>query len=119
MLRAIDRAVAVCRDVLRYARIGEAKLQKTAYDLRDLIEDAGEAAPASSGTDTNKQFQNLAPERLIARLDRTQLARAIGNLARNAYDASAETVTAAATTIGGTGVRFFTADNGAGIPGAM
>ncbi len=119
MLRAIDRSVALCQDVLRYAGTGEAKLQKTECDLRDLIEDAGEAALASNSTDTKKQFQNLAPKRLIARVDRTHLARATENLARNAYDAGAETVTAAATTIGGAGVRVSIADNGPGIPGAM
>lgn len=119
MLRAIDRAVALCRDVVRYARTGEAKLQKSECDLRDLIEDAGEAALAGSGADGRRQFQNLAPERLNARVDRTQLARAIENLARNAYEAGAQTVTAAATTTGGAGVRISIADNGPGIPGAM
>ena len=119
MLRAIDRAVALCRDVVHYARRGEAKLKKTECDLRDLIEDAGEAALAANSAGGKRQFQTLAPERLNALVDRAQLASAIENLARNAYEAVAQTVTAAATTTGGAGVRITIADDGPGIPAAM
>jgi signal transduction histidine kinase len=117
MLRAIDRAVALCRDVVRYARTGEAKLQKSSCDLRELIEDAGDAAVSAGGG--QRQFQNFAPENLNARVDRAQLARAIENLTRNAYEAGAQTVTAAAVTSGAKGVRISLSDDGPGIPAAM
>ena len=49
LLRSIDRAVGLCRDVVRYARTGEAKVLRETCDLRMLLEDAGEAAIAALG----------------------------------------------------------------------
>lgn len=126
LLRAIDRAVGLCRDVVRYARTGEAKLQKSQCDLREILEDAGQAALAGNGFGGSEQrrFINLAPENLFAEVDRSQLARVVENLARNAYEAGAGAVTAAATMAPidspyGAAVRISVADDGPGIPAAM
>jgi len=115
LLRAIDRAVSLCRDVVRYARTGEAKLETAPQDLRALLNDAGEAACAAAEPAGRRNFENKAPERLIADVDRQQLSRAIENLIRNAFEAGAETVVAAATTTE-RGVRISVADDGPGIP---
>lgn len=120
LLRAIDRAVALCRDVVRYARTGEAKLQKSECDLREVLQDAGDAAlAANSGGGNGRRFENLAPEQLKARVDRAQLARVVENLARNAYEAGAQTVTVAAPQLNARGVWISVADDGPGIPAAM
>lgn len=118
LLRAIDRAVGLCRDVVRYAHTGEAKLDKAPHDLRDLLEDAGEAALAAAGHVDGRSFVNHAPENLVVAVDRAQLGRAIENLTRNAYEAGAATVSVAASTTP-TGVRIEVADDGPGIPAAL
>lgn len=118
LLRAIDRSVALCRDVVRYARTGEAKLEKAPHDLRELLDDAGEAAIASLNGAGPRRFENLAPENLSANVDRTQFVRVIENLARNAYEAGAETLAVTATTAPG-GVRLTVSDDGPGIPAAL
>ncbi len=119
LLRAIDRSVALCRDVVRYARTGEAKLSKTRADLREILADAGEAAIKAAGNGGARRYENHAPEGLFAHVDRAQLTRVIENLARNAYEAGAEEVSVAATTAPGGKVRISVADNGPGIPAAM
>ena len=118
LLRAIDRAVALCRDVVRYARTGEAKLQKAPHDIRDLLEDGGEAALASMGPGSERHFVNHAPVNLNAVIDRAQLVRVIENLTRNAYEAGAEEVAVTATTAP-QGIRITVSDNGPGIPASM
>ncbi len=116
LLRAIDRAVGLCRDVVRYARTGEAKVERAPQDMRDLLEDAGEAALAALGPGGPRHFDNQAPEALVAAVDRVQLGRAIENLVRNAYEAGAETVVVSATTNGGGDVRVSVSDDGPGVP---
>ncbi len=118
LLRAIDRAVALCRDVVRYARTGEAKVRKARQDIRALLDDAGEAAVASAGGRAGVTFENHAPEQLFAAVDRAQLGRAIENLARNAYEAGADVVSVSAT-LQPDGLRIVVADNGPGIPAAL
>jgi len=117
LLRAIDRAVGLCRDVVRYARTGEAKLEKAPHDLHALLEEAGEAALATPGPE-RRRFENLTPERLAANVDRAQLARAIENLVRNAYEAGAEHVVAKASRAPG-GFTVSVADDGPGVPAAV
>lgn len=117
LLRAIDRAVGLCRDVVRYARTGEAKLAKAPHDLQALLEEAGEAARAAPGPE-RRRFENLTPEGLTANVDRGQLARAIENLVRNAYEAGAEHVVAKAVRAPG-GFTVSVADDGPGVPAAV
>jgi len=120
LLRAIDRAVALCRDVVRYARTGEAKVEKAPHDLREILDDAGDAALAAidAGAAGKRRFENHAPERLIAHVDRAQLARAIENLVRNAFEAGAETVGARAVA-SPSGIDIAIFDDGPGIPAAL
>jgi len=119
LLRAIDRAVALCRDVVRYARTGEAKLERGRHDLRSIIADAGEAAFSVLGGPGGRCFENHAPENLYAEVDRAQLTRALENLTRNAFEAGAETVVVTAVTAPGGGVRVAVADDGPGVPAAL
>lgn len=118
LLRAIDRAVALCRDVVRYARTGEAKVERTPHDLRELLDDAGEAALATLPPQDGRSFLNHAPEALMADVDRAQLGRAIENLIRNAYEAGADTVEVLAVTENG-GHKLAVIDDGPGIPAAL
>ena len=120
LLRSIDRAVSLCRDVVRYARTGEAKVTRGETDMRDALADAGEAALASLGAAPERRsFDNQAPERLFAHVDRTQLVRAVENLVRNAFEAGAETVIASAMTARNGGLKIAIADDGPGVPAAM
>lgn len=120
LLRAIDRAVALCRDVVRYARTGEAKVEKASHNLRDILEDASEAALAGTAVEGigGRRFDNHAPETLMADVDRAQLARAIENLVRNAFEAGAETVGARAAK-SQNGIEIAVYDDGPGIPAAL
>lgn len=118
LLRAIDRAVALCRDVVRYARTGESKVERATHDLRDLLEDAGEAGLAAQGGGNGRSFHNHAPEGVAAEVDRAQFVRAVENLVRNAYEAGAETVEVSVVTTG-KDYAIQIADDGPGIPAAL
>jgi signal transduction histidine kinase len=118
LIQSLDRAIALSRDVLSYARMEPAALQKTTFALRPLIEEAFEDA-ATTGAD----FVNEVPAGLSTRADRTQLYRALFNLVRNAADAAAPAEDAAArrgrvvvrAERGDGGVRIEIEDNGPGL----
>lgn len=118
LLRSIDRAVALCRDVVRYARTGESKVERAPHDLRGLLADAGEAALAAQNGDGGRRFLNHAPENLTANVDRAQLVRAVENLIRNAYEAGADAVEVSAV-IHAHKIRVTVADDGPGVPAAI
>lgn len=118
LLHAIDRAVALCSQVVAYSQARRPTLDLQPVPLRDLIEEAGDNVLALAETVTQAgpwQWLNEVPEHVTVRGDPQQLLRVIENVARNAFEA------------GATEVRFTVrdrgeywalgvADNGPGLP---
>ena len=82
LIQALDRAIALSRDTLSYARMEPGTLTKSRFPLRDLIEEVFEDTAS-----LHVAFENSAPETLEITADRNQLYRALFNLVRNAVDA--------------------------------
>ncbi len=84
LIAALDRAIALSRDTLSYARMDPSALKLEPVDLRALIDDVFDDCVVA-GVD----LRNETPDGLILRADATQLYRALFNLVRNAVDALA------------------------------
>lgn len=84
LIQSLDRAIALSRDALVYARMEPSALSKSEFALKALIEEVFEDAAAM-----HVDFRNEVPETLRVVADRHQLYRAIFNLVRNAVDALA------------------------------
>src|SRR5690606_26358858 len=82
LISALDRAIALSRDTLNYARMEPNALKIEKVELRKLIEDVFEDAAS-----LNVTMRNNVDDMLIVDADQTQLYRAIFNLVRNAVDA--------------------------------
>ncbi len=125
LIAALDRAIALSRDTLSYARMDPSALKVAAVDLRPLIDDVFDDC-LSPGV----ELVNAAPEGLVVSADATQLYRALFNLVKNAVEAlsppgengepvarSGAAVTVRAEAAGGE-VAIDIADNGPGLPQA-
>lgn len=129
LISSLDRAIALSRDTLNYARMGPGALRKETVRLRKIVDDVFDDAASM-----HVAFESDVPEDLTLTADGPQLYRAIFNLARNAVDALTPEVL-----IGDTGdappaepqgrvtisayaagplLRIRIADNGPGIPDA-
>ena len=84
LLRAIDRAVSLCNETLRFGRTEESPPKRSDFDLRELVEDVGASAGVGQGP---VRWRNEVPEWFSIRADRDQVFRALLNLARNAVQA--------------------------------
>lgn len=84
LLSSLDRAIALSRDTLNYARMDSAALKKERVELRHLVEQAFDDA-----ANLSVRFENEAPADLFVSVDQTQIYRALFNLIRNAVDAIA------------------------------
>lgn len=82
LISSLDRAIALSRDTLSYARMEPAALKIDAVNLRKLVDDAF-ADTASMHVDLVAEID----ETLLVDADPTQLYRAIFNLVRNAVEA--------------------------------
>ncbi|MEQ1931253.1 MAG: HAMP domain-containing sensor histidine kinase, partial [Parvularculaceae bacterium] len=82
LIQSLDRAIALSRDTLAYARMEPASLAKSAFLLAPLVEEAFEDA-ASLHVD----FVSEVPADLAIVADRNQLYRALFNIVRNSVDA--------------------------------
>lgn len=125
LVASLDRAVALSRDTLSFARMSPRVLQLHATSIRTLIDDVFDDA-AHLGV----AFVNAAPDDLVAVVDRTQLYRAVFNLVKNAAEAIDPAPTmpiddiAVATkgkvvvsaTVTGSELQLRVADDGPGIP---
>ena len=122
LISALDRAIALSRDTLSYARLGPESLQKARAPLAKIVEEAFDDA-AHQGV----MMVNAVDPELSVLVDRTQLYRALHNLVRNCVDAltasdksfgeAAPTVTIRASDDGAT-VSIDIIDNGPGLPAA-
>ncbi len=116
VLDAIDRAVKLCQDTLRFARADEPDLDIQRFELAPLVDEV----MASLGTTPEQAItcHNEIDASVVVQADRDQLFRVIMNLTRNAVDAMARqggdlTISASR---GDTATSIDVADSGPGIP---
>ena len=109
LVGALDRAVGLCTRVVDFARAGGPRLTLEAVPLAEVMDDA--AGVAGKGVSwTNGIEPGMAVEG-----DREQLFRVFANLARNAAEAGAGTVSTTARVRDGR-VHVTVADDGPGLP---
>jgi len=121
LFAAIDAAVGLCRQTLNYVGDGVAPGERAPVELRELVADveaamrmAAEGDPRQRGVFALAWRNAVAPGLTVAG-DRRQLARLLENLARNAGEAGATTLTLTARRAGGR-VTIEVADDGPGLP---
>ncbi len=85
VLDAIDRAVKLCQDTLRFARADEPDLEIRRFELAPLIDEV--IASVGTSPDQPVDCTNKVDASVVVRADRDQLFRVLLNLARNAIDA--------------------------------
>jgi signal transduction histidine kinase len=121
LFNAIDAAVNLCRQTLNYVGDGVVKGERAAVELRGLALDVEEALHMAAEGDPRQQgvfdlaWKNDIEPALTVEGDRRQLVRLIENLARNAGEAGAKTLTLTARQAGGR-VVLAVADDGPGLP---
>jgi signal transduction histidine kinase len=112
IVRAIDRAVKLSADTIRFAREGLPEARKQALSLRAVAEDVRSgvqhALPAT-------MIRVEVPAEITFAGDADLLQRALENLIRNAAEASAACVTLSHERLGRDDVLLVT-DNGKGLP---
>jgi signal transduction histidine kinase len=82
LIQALDRAIALSRDTLSYARMEPGTLSKSRFSLHALVDEVFEDTASMRVT-----FINETPDTLDIVADRNQLYRALFNLVRNAVEA--------------------------------
>ncbi|MEO0400730.1 MAG: HAMP domain-containing sensor histidine kinase [Pseudomonadota bacterium] len=82
LISALDRAVALSRDTLSYARMAPETLKKKPVNLHDLMTDVFEDAASM-----HVALKNETPDDLVVNADPHQLYRAFFNLVKNAVEA--------------------------------
>lgn len=116
VLAAIDRAVKLCQDTLRFARADEPDLRFTRFELAPLVDEVANAA--ADGMAAGIHWRNAVDAQVVVQADRDQMFRVLLNLVRNASEAMAETggeiVVAAQRSDGTTEIEV--ADSGPGMP---
>ena len=109
LVGALDRAVGLCTRVVDFARAGGPRLTLEAVPLAELIDDAAGAAGRGAA------WTNGVEPAVAVEGDREQLFRVFANLARNAAEAGARSVSTTARVRDGR-VHVTVADDGPGLP---
>jgi signal transduction histidine kinase len=113
LLTAVDRAVDLTTQTLRFTSEGAIDLHPARFRLRDLVEEAAGGVPAA--IDQKVQWENRVAEGLELVADRDQLFRVLVNLGQNAAQAGATCVTVSAEQADGA-LAIEVKDNGPGLP---
>jgi len=112
IISSIERAVSLCTETLNYVGKERPTIKRERFSLRDLVGEIGaELAPdgmAAFG------IKNAVDSSLKVEADRAQLYRVLNNIARNAAEAGAETLTVSAR-INGAGIEIDLRDDGPGL----
>src|ERR1044071_8269504 len=87
LIGAIDHAVALATNTLRYGRADEHAPDRRLVPLKPIVEEAGEAALTEGGTEHSAAFLDEVPANLQIDADPEQLFRILLNLMRNAGEA--------------------------------
>jgi len=114
VLAAIDRAVKLCQDTLRFARAEEPDLRLSRFELAPLVDEVADALGAAQGI----AWRNEVDAAVVVHADRDQLFRVLLNLVRNAAEALAGRegwIRVAARRDAG-GLEIDVADSGPGVP---
>jgi len=123
LVHALDRAIALATNTLRYGRAEEHPPQRNRFLLAPLVEEAAASALPEGGV----FFENRVPHKLEVDADSEQLFRAVLNLLRNAREAleslpesdHEEKRIVVEASREGASVVIEIADSGPGIPSAM
>jgi signal transduction histidine kinase len=122
LVAAIDRAVTLCVDTLRYSSARELAVKRERVDLAVLVEDVGRALLLSSqGKESGRcqlAWRNEVAKDFLVTGDYDQLFRVFLNLGRNAMDAMGEApgeVRIAASRTNGKAI-IEVSDDGPGLP---
>lgn len=110
LVNAIERATALSRSTLDFAREGRPDLALAPVNLARLIEDAAGAANARPGS----VLLDVPPD-LVVQADATQLSRVFVNLLRNAFEAGARDLAVRARR-DGAATLIDVIDDGPGLP---
>lgn len=119
LIGALDKAVAMCKATLDYGQTDVT--DKSSVNLFDLAEEASDGLKLFSSGQQKIIFINNMPPNLVIIADKTQLFRALFNLARNAAEAltNAQTLRPKVQFVGyatGDKVIIEIHDNGPGMP---
>ena len=115
LMRAIDRAVALCTDTLNFTG-QQPPPERGAVSLRALVEELQlTLRPAQDDTDTAADFRIEIPGDFKVWADREQLFRVLLNVVRNALQAGARRIGFAARTAGDGSSIIDIFDNGPGL----
>jgi signal transduction histidine kinase len=123
LVAAIDHAVALATNTLRYGRAEETPPERRRFPLRPLIDEAAEAALAGATPAQTIALVNEVDPLLEIDADSEQLFRIVLNLLRNATQALEKRTHAPEIAVSagrdGPHVRIDIADNGPGVPQAL
>lgn len=106
--RAIDRAISLCTQTLKYAD-ERRELKLATFRLADMLREVHPQAEGAAGA-----LRIDVPEEIGITADREELFRVFANLIRNAFDAGAQTVTVRIAAL--SPLRIAVADDGPGMP---
>ncbi|MBL8671789.1 MAG: HAMP domain-containing histidine kinase [Alphaproteobacteria bacterium] len=106
---AIDRAVSLCAQSLKFARDGAPEIALEPTGVGAVVDAVGPALPGGGDG-----WTNAVPAGLQALADSDQLYRVLANLGRNAFEAGARTVTVRAS-VAAEGIVLEVADDGPGL----
>jgi signal transduction histidine kinase len=119
LIAALDRAIRLCSDTLKYGRTEEPPPTRERFALRPLVDEVGDALMLPR---ENIAWHVDVPEELEVYADRDQIYRVIANLVRNACEALEDggaqqegAVSVTAREQGGL-TRLTVSDTGPGIP---
>ena len=112
LMGAIDRAIALCLNAMRFAKEESPAPDRTRFPLRALVDEVGAALASPANPECG--WVNEVADGLFLHADRDQMFRVLVNLGRNAYEAGASRVMISAGRAGGE-VWVELADNGQGI----
>ena len=114
---SINRAIDLCSETLKFSRDGAMPVKRSPFDLHDLATEIGEELIAHAPEGQDWYFNNRIREGLELNADREQLYRVIANMARNAFEAGALSVSVTEVQApSDKEVAFDLEDDGPGMP---
>ena len=112
LMDAIERAAKLCEQTLTFTREGPVHLERSRFDLRDLVDEVGASLPARvNGAAT---WRNRLEGSIEVTADREQLHRVLTNLGQNAIEAGATRVEVSARAANGS-LHIAVRDDGPGL----
>ena len=121
LIRALDRAITLCTNTIKYGRSEEAPPKRAPFGLRPLISEVSEAL----GLEEMRGIKVTVsvPQELDIYADRSQIYRVLANLIRNSVEALREAGSGGVIEIGarreGSTAILRVADNGPGVPASV